>query len=129
MRTVPVVFINCSRFPFLDLIIDEYKLDETRTRNTLRAVVGKRVLLAETGHGRPPLVRASAVIGAPVVIRSREEWDRLRSRHRVPAGSAYDWTPSTTVKYLYPITGVVACRPFTPAEGVRHGRVWMETTM
>jgi len=121
----PVVFINCRRYPFVDWIIDRRKLDETRTRDMLGALVGRRVLLAETGRDRP-VVRCSAVIRSVTVVRSRDDWDRLRSRHRVPAGSAYDWTPDTKVKYLYTLSGVVACHPFTPPEGVRHGRVWME---
>ena len=127
-KSVPVVFINCARHPFLDQIIRRRKLDETRTRDTLRALVGVRAYLAETGRG-PSLVRCSAIIGAPLVARSRKEWNALRSRHRVPRGSQYDWHPWTKVKYLYPLLDVVTCSPFHPAEGVRHGRVWMETTI
>lgn len=123
-NSVPVVFINCSRHPFLDQIISRRKLDETRTRNMLGALVGLRAYLAETGRG-PSLCRCSAVIGAPLVARSRKEWNALRSRHRVPRGSAYDWQPWTKVKYLYPLTDVIACDPFHPPEGVRHGRVYM----
>ena len=125
-HSVPVVFINCSRHPFLDQIMRRRKLDETRTRNTLGALAGQRAYLAETGHG-PSMCRCFAVIGAPVVARSRKEWNALRSRHRVPRGSMYDWKPWTKVKYLYPLTGVIACDPFHPQEGVRHGRAWMET--
>lgn len=127
-NTVPVVFINCSRHPFLDQIIRRRKLDETRTRNTLRALVGLRVYLAETGRG-PSMCRCSAVIGAPLVAHSRKEWNALRARHRVPRGSAYDWKPWTKVKYLYPILDVIKCTPFHPQEGIRHGLVWMETTI
>lgn len=122
---IPVVYINCQRVPFVDLIMEQLKLDETRTRNTLRAVVGQRVLLAETGHG-PAVCRCYAVIREPVPVRSRKEWNRLRSRHRVPSGSRYDWQPGTKVKYLYPVSGVIPCSPFMPLEGVRHGYVWME---
>ena len=123
---IPAVFINCLRHPFIDWIIDDMKLDETRTWNMLKALVGHRVILAETGTGTAPVARCTAVIGDPVTVRSREEWDRLRRRHRVPHGSAYDWQDTTTVKYLYPLTGVVACHPFTLPEDIRHGRVWME---
>lgn len=125
---IPAIFINCRRHPFIDWIIDDLKLDETRTRNTLKALAGHRVILAETGTGSAPVARCTAVIHPPVVVRSREEWERLRPRHRVPRGSAYDWQETTTVKYLYPITGVVACHPFKLTEGLRHGRVWMEVT-
>ena len=122
----PVVFINCDRYPFMDWIIGDVKTYETRSRDSLRSLVGRRVLFAETGRGHRPLCRCSGVIGEPLVVRSRDDWRRLRSRHCVHPGSPYDWKPGTTVKYLYPITGVVACYPFTPPEDVRHGRVWME---
>ena len=122
---VPVVFINCSLFPFLTWIISGRKQYETRTRNTLRSLVGQRVFLAETGRGRP-VIRASAVIQSVVVVRSRKEWKALRKAHRVPAGSAFDWKPWTKCKYLYELADVAPVSPFTPPEGVRHGRVWME---
>ena len=125
-----VVFINCRRHPFLDMFMREQdrKTHETRTRNTLRALIGQRVFFAETGHGRRPLCRCSGVIGEPLVIRSREDWDRARSLHQIPPGSPYDWQPGTKVKYLYPIIDVHPVPPFTPPEGIRHGRVWMECT-
>lgn len=120
-----VLFVNCSCVPFLDLFLARRKPWETRTRNMLRALVGTNVMLAETGNGRP-LVRASAFIGEPLVIRSREEWEKYRERCGIPSGSQYDWKPWTKQKYLYPITDVKACAPFRAPEGVRHGRVWME---
>ena len=125
---VPVVFINCRRIPFLDLIIGRRKPWETRTRNMLRALVGQRSYLAETGNGRP-LVRCSAVIGDPLVIRSREDWELYREACGIPAGSDYDWHPWTRTKYLYPLLDVVACDPFRPPEGIRHGRTWMESIL
>ena len=120
-----VLFVNCSRVPFLDLFLANQKPWETRTRNMLRSLVGTRVMLAETGNGRP-LVRASARIGEPLVISSREEWELYRDRCGIPAGSQYDWQPWTRKKYLYPVTDVVACDPFLAPEGVRHGYVYMD---
>lgn len=125
---IPVVFINCRVAPFIDLIMRMLKLYETRTRDTLRSVVGQRVLLAETGRGRRPLVRCSAVIGQPVIVRSRSDWRRFRKACRIAPGSTYDWQPGTNVKYLYPLLDVVPLDPFTPPEDTRHGRVWMEYT-
>lgn len=121
----PVLFINCSRVPFLDLIMSRRKTFETRTRDTLRALVGQRVYLAETGNGRPT-VRCSAVIRPPVVVCDRHTWDVMRKSTCVGVGSPYDWKPDTKAKYLYPISAVVPCDPFTPPDGTRHGRVWME---
>ena len=122
---IPVVFINCRSVPYLDMIIDGQKTIETRTRDTLRNMVGRRVLLAETGNGKP-VVRCSAVIRSARPIYDRKIWNSLRRKHRVPEGGQHDWKPETKVKYCYDIVGVVACWPFTPPEDVRHGRVWME---
>lgn len=123
---VPVVFINCSSAPFIDDIINGRKTYETRTRDTLRALVGRRVLLAETGHNGRPVVRCSAVITCSAQIDDRETWRKLRRFTRVPSGSRYDWKPGTRRKFVYGLSGVVPCWPFIPPEGVRHGRVWME---
>ena len=121
---IPVVFINCVSAPFLDDIISGRKQYETRSRDMLARLVGCRVLLAETGNGRP-VVRASAVLqsGRPV---DRIGWECLRRRTCVPAGSQYDWKPDTKVRYCYQLFDVRPVSPFTPPEGVRHGRVWME---
>lgn len=122
---IPVVFINCTSAPFLDDIIAGHKTIETRARDTLRQFAGCRVLLAETGNGRP-VVRASAVLRSGRPVYSRAVWDSLRLRHMVPVGNRYDWTPDTKVKYCYDLLDVRPCDPFTPPEGVRHGYVWME---
>jgi hypothetical protein len=123
---IPAVFINCDVIPFLDRIIALDKPIETRTRNMLRSLVHQRVLLTETHRGRKPLCRARATIGTPMAVRSREEWEHWREIACIPANSKYDWQDNTRVKWLYPIYDVVEIEPFTPPEGVRHGRVWME---
>lgn len=122
---IPVVFVNCRRQPFVSDIAARRKLIETRTRNTLRAVAGRRVYIAETGNGSP-VVRCSAMIGHPVPVRSMEGWEQYRELACIPAGSQYDWKPETVVKWLYPLYNVEPIAPFVPPEDVRHGRVWME---
>lgn len=124
---IPVVFINCHWFPFIDWIIAGHKVYETRTYNTLRALVGKRVYLAETGHGGRPVVRCSCVIDHALTC-DRGTFRALRHLHRVPALSSYDWKDSTTKKILYRLTDVQPVYPFAVPEGPRHGRVWMEYT-
>lgn len=121
----PGIFINCRAFPFLTWILSGLKVYETRNRNTLRSLVGKRVLLIETGHGRP-VVRGSARIKWCRVVRTRCEWNMLRKKHRVPVCSTYDWKNDTKVKYCYLLDDVKPCNPFPVSDGVRHGRVWME---
>lgn len=122
----PVLFINCHSVPFVDSIIQLSKLFETRTRNTLKNLVGKRVYIAETGRGKP-VCRCTAIIGQPIRTEFREEWNQYRNQLGIPEGSAYDCADTTKVKYLYPLFDVRACVPFSPEEGKRHGRVWMET--
>ena len=68
----------------------------------------------------------SAVIRSARCVRSREQWDALRSLHRVPVGNPYDWQDDTRVKWLYELTDLRRLRPFKVPESVRHGRVWME---
>lgn len=123
----PVIFINCSAAPFIDDIISGRKVYETRSRNMLHDLVGRRVLLAETGHGRP-VIRCSAKITHSFRVLLPEVWDHFRPVTRIPGGSAYDWTPSTTGKWLYELDNVRPVPAFTPPEGPRHGRVWMEYT-
>ena len=122
----PILYINCTDVPYVDEIIAHRKRYETRSRNTLRRLAGKRVLIAETGNGQP-LVRCSAYIGTkPIKITSGDDWEWYRSAHRVPKGSAYDWTPGTDVKWLYELIDVRPVKPFYPVTGIRHGRVWAE---
>lgn len=121
----PVVFINCSRHPFLEKIMGFQKEYETRTRNMLGRFLGERVLFAETGHGKP-VVRCSAVISEIIEVYTQEAWNKYLRAACIPAGSTYDWQPGTRKKVLYRLTDVIACDPFTPPEDVRHGRVWME---
>ena len=123
---IPVVFINCSSAPFVDKIISREKVYETRSRNTLAALIGKRVLIAETGKGRP-VVRCIATIYKAFPLRTRHAFEMFRYYTSVPEGSKYDWTDGTTEKWLYELADVRPVPvPFHPRQGVRHGRVWME---
>jgi hypothetical protein len=121
----PVVFINCKDQPFVDDIMCLLKQYETRTRNTLGRFCGERILIAETGHGRP-LVKCSAYIDHYVAVYTKEKWDEYLEQTWVPVGSKYDWQPDTKVKYLYHMSDVHPVKPFRITEGRRHGLVWME---
>lgn len=123
---IPAVFINCKRHPFIDLILRHIKLYETRTRNTLGRFLGVRVLLVETGHGRP-IVKGSAVIDCIHTCFTRDAWETVRPSACIEAGSSYDWQPDTKKKVLYYLTDVRPCDPFPlPDTCRRHGRVWAE---
>ena len=122
---IPVVGINSTSAPFMADIGAGLKRIETRNRNMLGGLVGRRVILAETKQGGY-LAMYSAVIRFARPIYSREAWDELRPQHRVPAGSKYDWKDNTRVKWLYGLSSVCSLCPFLVPEGVRHGRTWME---
>ena len=126
----PVIFINCKEQPFLDRILSGQKKFETRTRNTLGRfldhAMNDRVLLAETGHGRP-VIRAVARINCSVAVFSQLLWDAYLPDAGIDPGSSYDWQPDTKVKWLYHLTDVQAVVPFQlPADALRHGRTWAE---
>lgn len=124
---IPILFINCSSAPYVSDILNGLKLYETRSRDMLRSLVGRRVLLAETGKAGLPVVRGSAVVCAPLRVGDPCTWDNYRPETRVPRGGKHDWNYATTrSKYLYYLKDVERLNPFTPPEGVRHGRVWME---
>lgn len=122
---IPIVFINCNEFKFVSQILEHKKIYETRNRNTLKSLVGKRVLIAETGKGKP-VVKCYAVISFVMVIRTRSWFDTLRTDTRIAIGSKYDWKPGTVVKYFYKLDDVQPVPEFIPPEGFRHGRTWME---
>lgn len=123
---IPVIFINCKEYPFMDDIISGRKWYETRTSDTLGRFVGQRVLFAETGNGRP-VIRCSAFIRSAIEVTTPWRWEQyFRGLACIPKGSKYDWQPDTTVKYCYYITDVEPVRPMHVPEGKRHGRVWME---
>lgn len=123
---IPVLFINCKSAPFIDDIIKGNKIFETRSINSLRSLVGKRVLICQTGKGKS-LVRCSARIVNAFPVSSFHEWDMFREYTRVRSDSPYEWKPDTKKKWLYELSSVIIeSVPFHPAEGVRHGRVWME---
>lgn len=122
----PVIFINCKREPFVSDIVGGLKQYETRNRNTLSRFLGGRVLLAETGHGRP-LVRCSCQIDQIVEVFTREKWEDYLQFTWVPVGSNYDWKPDTKKKVLYHLTDIIPVKPFRlPASCRRHGRIWAE---
>ena len=122
----PVIFINCTVEPYVDDIMGGLKQYETRSRNTLGRFLGERVLLAETGHGRP-LVKCSAVIAEIISVHTREAWEEYLEQTWVPVGSEHDWKPNTKVKWLYRLSDVKPVVPFRLGSDCRrHGRVWAE---
>ena len=124
---MPIVFINCSLFPFVTWIISGLKVYETRDKNTLKSLIGKTVYLCETGSSKNKIVRCQAVITAVVPVSFLSRYERFRDECCIKPGSKYDFKPGKT-KYLYLLTDVKPIVPFVPEDGKRHGfmgSVWM----
>lgn len=105
-------------------LVDGIKTVETRGRNMLQALVGKRVAIVRTRHGSAPLV-----VGYVDIVRSTfckaEDFDKFFDQHLVPPGSMYDCHGRG--KWFYHVANAEACEPFPlPADAVRHGRSWCE---
>jgi len=93
--------INDSGLPWSQWILDGIKTIETRNSNTLKSYVGKTVGVVQTGKGPAHLV-GFITLGEPKIYRTREQWAADRSKHRIPAGSDYDFVDGS-VKYGYPV--------------------------
>lgn len=122
---IPVVFINGKDISYVDLIIQGKKRYETRSRNMLGALVGRRVLIAETGKGKPR-IRCSAVIEDASKIDFLYNWELIRGVTCVPEGSAHDWDYQHPGKWIYELADVREVFDMPWKEGKRHGITWME---
>ena len=120
----PIIFINCSLFRFIAAIMAGKKLYETRTRNTLKSYIGKRVYLCETGR-KNKLVSCTCIIDSVICITSMKQWQQYRKDCYIKKGSVFDYIPGTK-KYLYRLTDIQKINPFIPKEGYRHGRIAMD---
>ena len=123
--TIPIVFINCSPYPFIKWIIQGRKVYETRNKNTLKSLMGKTVYLAETGKGKRPVVKCSATIESVIVVQDLKTYNLYRKQTKVVKGSIFDFVPGKK-KYLYKLTNIVPVPEFISPEGKRHGFTWME---
>lgn len=124
---VPIIFINCKKYPFVKQILHGEKEYETRNRCTLHRFIGERVYLAETGKRRYPYVIGSAIIDEGIEDFKGDWWESHRNKLCIPAGSEYDWNDNTKKKVAYHLTDVRYVAPFvvTPLFK-RHGRIWAE---
>ena len=119
-----IVYINCSVFPFVDLIIANKKVYETRNRNTLKSLIGQEIYLAETGKGKAT-VKAKCTITDLVTVTDKATYNRYRKETQVAKGSVFDFCSSTKAKYLYRLDNVQPVEPFpVPDNTVKHGRVY-----
>ena len=116
------VYINCRQQRFVDWILSGAKQDETRTRDVLRALVGQRVWLIETGRGAP-VVRGSALVESSRRVPYADEAARRAAGIH---GTPYD-IPRGGEKVFYHLVDVRPVAHFpVPAARVNHGRSYTE---
>ena len=120
------VFVNCSLFHFINWIISGLKKYETRNRNTLKQLIGKKVYLVETGKHKKPLVRCSCLIAEGFTVGNIYEYEQFRPETMVKAGTVYDFIPGKK-KTFYKLEKVQSVPAFPlPDNIIRHGRTWAE---
>ena len=125
---LPIVFINCKKYNFIFDILANRKQYETRNRNTLKKLVGRPILLAETGKSKRPIIKGLAYIDSVLRVDSIKQFEQYRKACSIEKGSEFDYTSETKQKYLYHLSNVFTCEPVIAPEGIRHGRTWMEYT-
>ena len=84
---------------YADLIVDGQKTLESRSGDSLRPYVGKRVAIVRTGEGKAKAI-GEVTIGEPMVVNSKQ-FRELEHRHMVPKNSTFDI--NTPTKHLYPL--------------------------
>lgn len=89
-------------------IAQGFKTLETRNSDSLRAYVGERVGLIETGRGRAMLV-GFATVGDPIEISSTDFDDHYES-HLVAPGDDFYPEPGSSKK-CYPMLNAESCEP------------------
>lgn len=116
------IFINDHSFPYTQEILLQHKTIETRTRNTLKKLIGKRVAIIRTGKGKPQIVGYVTI--AKAAFCPADLFDSFRNKTLIPCGDPYD---SKAGKWFYYLENAEKCTPYPiPENAVRHGRVWVE---
>jgi hypothetical protein len=117
--TAAGVYINCKLYPFITWILCGWKLYETRTRRVLHPLIGQRVFLIETGHGRPLIIGSAKITEAEQVPYT----DVSKRRQAQITGTTYDIKPGSA-KWFYKLEDVEWLPEPIPAPDTRknHGR-------
>ena len=127
------IFINEDEYPFAHWIVQGDKTIETRTRNTLKRLLKKRVAIISTSRKHKPTIIGYATIynwdRIPDFI-----WEEARKYTLIPKGSKYDTLVPIRSKYAtitgkwgYILTNPEECDPYElPSNAIRHGRSYAE---
>lgn len=90
---------------YADKIVDGEKTLETRTSDSLRPYVGKRVAIVRTGDG-PAKAIGAVTIGEPIKVTTQKQFDQYRDQTLIPKDSKFDIAPGQ-IKYMYPLENPV----------------------
>jgi len=108
---------------YAQLIVEARKIIETRNRNTLKNLVGERVAIVRTRHGKPMIIGYVDIVS--VSFCDEERFPEYFTQHFVPYFSKY--YVKSKGKYFYHLANAEKCIPYPlPENAVRHGRVWCE---
>ena len=122
--TAKAIFVNNRDVPYADLIAAGKKLYETRSRNMLRALIGRRVAVVRTGCGSPEIIGFVNIDGADYF--AHDSFENIRDLTMIPKNSKYD--DGGNGKWCYKLSAAHALETPIPLPKniIRHGRSWCE---
>lgn len=120
------IYINDSKYPFTDWIMEQDKTIETRNSPTLRQFIGRRVGIIRTGNGKSVLV-GYANIEEERIVTDKSEYLWSQSCHCIQEWmDEYYWDGKD--KYFYYLGDVERCHA-TVLDDIlikRHNRTYCE---
>ncbi len=119
------IFVNSDGcIPYADAIVSGAKTIETRSRDMLSSLVGKRVAVVRTKRGKNPTIVGYVRIKSKLFVNA-SAFEVFREYALIPVGSKYDVHGKG--KWLYMLEEAEECVPYSlPKSAVRHGRSWAE---
>ena len=110
---------------YAEAIVKGYKPIETRNRNMLGALVGKRVAVIRTRRNKSPRIVGYATIEKAFFCPS-DKFDMYRTMTLIPTGSTYDCKGKG--KWMYVMTNPIPCKPMLLRKEsiIYHGRSYCE---
>ena len=120
------IFVNENGgVPYAEAIVKGYKPIETRNRNMLGDLVGKRVAIIRTRRNKSPRIVGYATIEKAFFCEA-DKFDLYRHMTLIPAGSQYDCHGRG--KWMYVMSNPMPCSPklLDKSSIIYHGRSWCE---
>ena len=119
------IFVNSDGcVPYADAIVSGIKTIETRSRDMLSQLVGKRVAVVSTRRGKNPTIVGYVLIKSKLFVNAKA-FEIFRDATLIPVGSKYDVHGKG--KWLYSLGEAEKCEPYPlPKSAARHGRSWCE---